>query len=233
MGKRAIIITCEHAGNYVPKEFALLFLGHEEVLESHRGWDPGAMQLAKAMAKNFSTKLHYCKVTRLLVEVNRSIGHEQLFSEFTKKVDPHVKQLLLDKYYKPYRQEVQDKIEELVSDGHQVIHISMHTFTPVLNGIERTVDIGILFDDNRREELVFSDAWKEQLQLTLPDLTIMHNCPYHGADDGFTTYLRTKFTASQYLGLEIEVNQKLIDTPIYKEIGKALSFTLPEGQVCN
>ena len=35
------------------------------------------------------------------------------------------------------------------------------------------------------------------------------NQPYKGSSDGLTTYLRNKFETSQYLGIELEVNQHL------------------------
>lgn len=225
MGARRIIITCEHADNYVPKEFKLLFAGHENALESHLGWDPGAFTVAKLMVKDLKCLFYSQKISRLLVEVNRSLDHPHLFSRYVQKLDPSIKSMLLEKYYHSYRNNVENKISSLIDEGFEVVHISVHSFTPVLNGLERKVELGLLFDDNREEELAFNKQWQDILQGMMPEYTIMHNLPYHGADDGFTTYLRNKYT-SHYLGIEIEISQKYVDTPQLKEIAKGLTNSL-------
>ena len=42
------IITCEHAGNEVPARYRDLLRGSEALLQTHRGWDPGALSVASA-----------------------------------------------------------------------------------------------------------------------------------------------------------------------------------------
>jgi predicted N-formylglutamate amidohydrolase len=42
-----------------------------------------------------------------------------------------------------------------------------------------------------------------------PQLKIRSNYPYLGNADGFTTYLRKRFQKN-YLGIELEINQKLL-----------------------
>lgn len=226
MRGRKILITCEHAGNYVPKDYKFMFAGAEEVLESHRGWDPGAIGIAKYLARQLEAPLFFQKVSRLLIEMNRSIGNKELYSEFTQNIDKTVKGYLLEKFYNPYREEVEKKIADSVRAGEAVLHISVHTFTPVLNGIVRAVDLGILFDDACEEEKQFCESWKAHLDDILPEHVTMLNCPYNGADDGFTTYLRTRFSGKEYLGIEIEINQKYIDTPDLSKIKEALAQSL-------
>lgn len=226
MDRRKIIITCEHASHYIPKVYSHLFTGAEDIVKTHRGWDPGAFTIAKFLVKHLEAPLFIHKPNRLLIEVNRSLDHNQLFSEFTNKLTDRVKNELITTYYRPYRDEVEAKISMLVGEGYEVLHLSIHSFTPVMNGIERSVDVGILFDEGRTSELGFSSTWKTLLQEALPELTVMFNCPYQGADDGFTTYLRTKFADHQYMGIELEVNQKYLETPVFKEIEKALVGSL-------
>ncbi|MDX1591968.1 MAG: N-formylglutamate amidohydrolase [Balneolaceae bacterium] len=78
----SLIITCEHAGNHVPDHYRNLFTGHEEILDTHRGWDPGALKLAKMISKELKAPLYSCNHSRLLIEPNRSETHPSLFSEF-------------------------------------------------------------------------------------------------------------------------------------------------------
>ncbi|HZI25413.1 MAG TPA: N-formylglutamate amidohydrolase, partial [Chryseolinea sp.] len=103
-----------------------------------------------------------------------------------------------------------------------------HTFTPVLNNQIRTVDIGILFDPNRKAESEFCRKLFDGLEQSLPYLSIKLNEPYKGTDDGFTTYLRTKFYDDEYLGIEIEVNQKYLGTEKWEMIAIGLKEILFE-----
>ncbi len=218
-----LIITCEHGGNRVPPEYASLFAGEEALLDSHRGWDPGALDMARYIAEACHAPLHDQQVTRLLVEMNRSLESDQLFSSFTEKLSVTEKQHLLDTYYFPYRRPVEETIQFMAKP---VLHVSMHTFTPVWQGVPRGVDVGILVDDQRDPEWAIGEKWKALLMNHLPDMSIRINEPYHGADDGFTTALRKKFPGHAYLGIEIEVNQKFINTPAQAFIQSTLAGTL-------
>ena len=62
-----LLVTCEHGGNRVPKRYRRLFAGWESVLASHRGYDPGALTLARELARAFDAPLVASTVTRLLV----------------------------------------------------------------------------------------------------------------------------------------------------------------------
>ncbi|HNP18918.1 MAG TPA: N-formylglutamate amidohydrolase [Fulvivirga sp.] len=226
MGGRKIIISCEHAGKYIPNAYLKFFEGKDDVLNSHRGWDVGTLEIGKYVARILEAPFFFQKASRLLIEANRSLDNSELFSEFTAPLSDKDKEHLIATYYRPYRNEVEKEIELAISKGETVIHISVHSFTPVLNGVERSVDVGILFDEKRELEQQFSIKWKEQLSTELPDLLVMLNLPYNGADDGFTTYLRTRFEAEKYLGIELEINQKYAGTPVLEKIKKVLVSTL-------
>jgi predicted N-formylglutamate amidohydrolase len=95
-----------------------------------------------------------------------------------------------------------------VNEGLPVVHLSVHSFTPELDGEIRDADIGLLYDPCRIWETSFCHAWRSEILRLAPQLRVRMNYPYQGADDGFTTYLRTKFADAQYAGIELEVNQQ-------------------------
>lgn len=221
--KTSVIVSCEHAGNYVPEEYATLFRGKEQILESHRGWDPGSWEVAKYIATSLGVPFFGCFISRLLIETNRSLYHPQLFSEFTSQLDEDEKSKLLDNVYFPYRMEVEDAIK---ASDKPVLHLSVHSFTPVLFNNVRPVEIGILFDPDRHEELNFCEHWKPTLEQWLPDFRIKMNEPYKGTDDGFTSYLRSQFSDDAYRGVEIEINQKFLGATAWNKIQTALAKSL-------
>lgn len=191
----------------MPPAYEALFNGQEDILQTHRGYDIGALDLYQSL-RPVADVGFYSETTRLLVELNRSIGHPKLFSEFSSMLPEKDRQRLLRQHYLPYREEVEQMVQDFVSAGRQVLHLSVHTFTPVLDGEERQADIGLLYDPKRKQERAFSREWKAALLRQDKKLLVRFNYPYLGIADGLTSYMRRKFTADQYVGIELEVNQK-------------------------
>lgn len=202
------LLTCEHGGNRIPACYRGLFAGCEPLLASHRGWDPGALVLARDFASALRAKLFHSTTSRLLVELNRSMGHPQLFSAPVRGLPRRAREELVERFYRPYRDRVEARIAAEASRGELVVHLSCHSFTPVLDGVERNADIGLLFDPRHSLETQVCAAWQQQLRASDASLVVRRNYPYRGTNDGFTTYLRRRFDERNYLGIELEVNQK-------------------------
>jgi len=213
------VITCEHAGNDVPERYAHFFTSASNELQSHLGWDPGAREIATFLSQHLRAPFYKCESTRLLVEPNRSLHNDGLFSKFVQQLSPAERTEVLNQYYFPHRSAVEDWVRV---SGKPILHISVHTFTPVFNDVVRDVDIGLLFDPARKSETKFCAAWCKALEQTTPELRIRFNEPYKGTDDGFTTYLRTKFSDIDYLGIEIEISQRFVGTPALTDVMLAL-----------
>ncbi|GGW69451.1 putative N-formylglutamate amidohydrolase [Winogradskyella epiphytica] len=200
-----LVLTCEHAGNNIPKNYEKYFK-NKSVLETHRAYDLGALDLFNYL-KPLSNSSFYSTTSRLLVELNRSIHHNNLFSEFTKELSKIEKDQILKTHYTPYRSKVENSIRDYIERGNTVLHLSIHSFTPQLNGNLRNCDFGLLYDSSRKPERQYCKDLKSRLLRYNPSLNVRFNYPYLGKADGFTTYLRKQFP-TQYLGIEIEVNQK-------------------------
>ena len=106
-----------------------------------------------------------------------------------------------------YRNEVESTIRKFIESKQIVLHVSVHSFTPNLNGEERQCDIGLLYDSRKPEEKEFCKRLKYELSQIDNSLNVRFNYPYLGKADGFTTYLRKQFP-KHYLGVELEINQK-------------------------
>lgn len=224
-----LILTCEHAFNTIPQEYQDLFSNAQEILESHRGYDPGALDLFNEL-KDLADFSFFQETGRLLVEVNRSKGHSNLFSEFTKNLSKTSKTKLLDEYYFPYRNSVEKQISSLIQKGEKLVHFSVHTFTPNLYEEIRNTDIGLLYDPSRSGEKKFCINFKRNLKDQDPELKIRFNYPYLGKADGFTTYLRKRFPEN-YMGIELEINQKFVNnntmnSRLKKQVFSALKSSL-------
>ncbi|MFD2515701.1 N-formylglutamate amidohydrolase [Pontibacter locisalis] len=202
-----LLLTCEHGGNNIPKAYQTYFQGHRDVLNSHEGYDIGALDLFNEL-EDVGDVCFYSETSRLLVELNRSLHHKKLFSDFTKNLADKEKNEILKHYYYPYRNKVEQMVHDLVMAGRRVLHISVHSFTPILNGEERKADIGLLYDPKRKGEQAISREWREEMLRLDSNLLIRNNYPYLGIADGLPTYLRKIFNEKEYIGVELEVNQK-------------------------
>ena len=224
-----LILSGEHCGNVIPKKYTQYFQKEPEILSSHRGYDIGSFDLFKFLLPLASFS-HYNLTSRLLIEVNRSVHHKDLYSEFSKNLSEDEKNELLRNVYHNYRDCLEKQIKTYLDKGEFVLHLSVHSFTPVLNNIRRKCDLGLLFDPSRVIEKQFCTEFKRNLSVENPSLIIRHNYPYLGKADGFTTYLRKQFKKN-YAGIELEVNQNFakndhIDQKLKTSIFNGLSKTL-------
>jgi predicted N-formylglutamate amidohydrolase len=152
--------------------------------------------------------LYGATVSRLLIDLNRSPGHPRLFSPRVARLDSDEKRRIVERYYLPHRNRVEEQIRYRIENGETVFHLAVHSFVPRLNGAARRTDIGLLYDPARRGERRLCERWKEALREEAPVLCVRRNDPYRGTADGLTTFLRRRFAARHYCGVEIEVNQK-------------------------
>lgn len=205
---KKVILSCEHAGNAIPAQYLPLFGKNKKVLETHRGYDLGAADLFEHLV-DLSDFHDRNNISRLLIDLNRSPHHRSLFSEFSRELPESEKSGLIADPYTKYRMEIEKRIGQFLDKGHEVVHFSIHSFTPVLNGKERNADIAFLYDPSRQTEAIVSRELSRYISSEEPGLRMRLNYPYRGVADGLTKYLRQKFTEN-YMGIEVEVNQKFV-----------------------
>lgn len=206
MKHTSVIITCDHAGNRVPESLRDFFYDMA-ILSTHRAYDIGALKMARIVAKKLYAPLLYTTVTRLVVDCNRSIGSDELFSEFIKSSNIFFKNEILKRYYITYRSKIEKAVNSILQSSDEVFHISVHSFTPQLQGFARYTDIGLLYDQSRPKEALLCNRIKKALMDVYP-LRVAFNYPFRGCGDGVTVWLRKQFGDS-YCGIELEANQQI------------------------
>jgi predicted N-formylglutamate amidohydrolase len=228
-----MILTCEHAVGTVPEEYTELFAGAPHVLETHRGHDIGARSVCRCL-EDLAEAAFYGGCSRLLIDLNRSLHHPRLFSAFSNDLSRDEKERIVADWYRPFRQAVRQSIKENQGRYGEVLHLSVHSFTPVLGDAVRTNDIGILYNPGRRREKELARRLAAALLLLNPQLKIRMNSPYRGVADGHTTALRRSFAETTYLGIELEINQRLLEDERGRAtVGRLLFLALPEAAVGN
>jgi len=215
--KAKFIITCEHGGNNVPDELAKYFSKAGKILDTHRGYDIGALDLARNLSSGLRSPFFYSETTRLVADLNRSTFSKNLFSEFTSVLNKEEKDRILEKYYFPYRNTVESEIIRLAQE-QRVIHIAVHSFTSVMNDQVRNADIGLLYDPKRKPEKTFCSVWKQKLDKETSSFKTRMNYPYRGISDCLPLKLKRILPPEKYTGIELEINNKVFGNPILNQV---------------
>jgi predicted N-formylglutamate amidohydrolase len=203
------VVTCEHGGNWIPVAHAGLFRSWQRVLATHRGYDLGAIAMARDLAGALQAPLVVSTVSRLVIDLNRSLSNPHVWSTATAALPDAARQRIIDRHYLPYRRRVEALVDGAIRAGRRVIHLSSHSFTPKLHGKVRTADVGLLYDPARRGEVALAARWKSAFAERNPGLRVRRNYPYAGKNDGFTAALRRRYPPTRYIGMEIELNQAI------------------------
>jgi len=205
----AFIITCEHGGNRIPAAYRTLFRGQKPLLDSHRGYDAGALAVARSLAHALDAPMLVSTTSRLLIDLNRPAGHPHLFSAITRNLPTALRAKIAGQYHEPYWSALEQFVRQSMASGRRTIHVASHSFTPELNGQARCADIGLLYDPGRTAETDLCARWKAALVECDSELRVRRNYPYRGKAAGLTAWMRRCFPADAYVGVELEVNQRL------------------------
>ena len=220
-----LMLTCEHASNKLPAAFKKFVPA--DVQKTHRAYDIGAREVFRKLVK-FAKPEFSCegKFSRLFADLNRSITNKAVFSEYYGELEASDKAVKCSTstaekmraqaiaYWKEYREKIEKFVAKNIGPlrqtqrpGATIVHLGIHSFTPVLNGMVRNADIGILYDPARPLERKYAQVIKAEILRLYPKMRVRFNYPYKGSSDGLTTALRKKF-GPRYVGIEIEMNQK-------------------------
>ena len=150
MKKPALILSCEHASCYIPKNL-------EDLLPlpspgSFALCDLYAAELTQSIAKTLKCDYLLGNISRFVVDLNKKHELDHCISAQLKPLlSSTQKQQLLEEYYFNYRQAIKALIEQHIQAQKQVLHLSIHSFNPKeSNGLEHNAAMGILYDSKNK-----------------------------------------------------------------------------------
>lgn len=220
------VISCEHATCSIPVQWSRYF-ADTPMLRSHLGWDPGAAGVARAFAQHLNAPLHLATASRLLADCNRSTQHPHVLGAPLRALPRWQRTAILDTWHSPYQTAIRQSVADALLHTTRVLHLSCHSFTPVLDGRTRNADVGLLYDPANEGEASFAIGW--QATLLKHGLRVRRNYPYRGTSDGLTRMLRRVF-GSAYLGIELELNQALLQGETFPpDVVASLLESLPKA----
>jgi len=208
-----VLLVCDHASNLIPPAFADLGLD-ETHLWRHIAYDIGVAEVTRQLSRRIGVTAILCGFSRLVIDPNREPDAPSSIPDFVDGVSvPGNRDLSeaerrdrIEGYFKPYHRAIADRLALMMARGPAPAVVSIHSFTPVMDGVERPWQVSALWDRDPRLPLPFM-ATLRSLGFTVGD-----NEPYSGRD--FHGYTMQRHADSQGLAnLLIEIRQDLIDTP--------------------
>ncbi|WP_458880124.1 N-formylglutamate amidohydrolase [Arenibacterium sp. CAU 1754] len=207
--KAPALVLCEHASCDFSREFGNLGLS-SDVMRSHVAWDPGALDLARHIARGLGAPLVAGAVSRLVYDCNRPPEAPDAIPAKSEIYDIPGNLDLTDVererrealIYRPFCAAVDRAIET----ARPAALITVHSFTPVYFGTRRDLDIGVLHDtDTRLADEVLN-------ALSGSDRIVRRNQPY-GPEDGVTHSLKKHAQSRGLLNVMLEVRNDLLADP--------------------
>lgn len=210
-GRASAVLVCDHASNAIPQSLNNLGLGPAE-LAQHIAWDVGAAEITRLLSKRFDAPAVLSGFSRLLIDHNRAPGDPQSIQEVSDGIVIPGNQNLsdaeaewrLETFFWPYHHVITNTLAHLWRHGRAPALISIHSFTPQLNGgPPRPWHIGILWNRDPR----MAGPIMERLK-TYPDICVGDNEPYSGREVGYT--METHAGAAGLPHVEFEFRHDLI-----------------------
>jgi predicted N-formylglutamate amidohydrolase len=180
-GGSPFVLVCDHASNFIPAQYGDMGLTAAE-RASHIAWDPGALEVSRALSARLDAPLVASRISRLVIDANRHIDSPALFwtlSEATRiaaneNLSAGERQHRIEAYYRPYHAAIEQVLNARQKAGRETILVCIHSFTPVFLGVARPWEIGLI---HGRDE-TFTRALRAALAAAAPSLTIGWNEPY-------------------------------------------------------
>ena len=210
----SVVLVCEHASNFVPSRLRGQHAS-DEVLQSHAGWDLGALEVATRLSLKLNAPLVAATMSRLVYDLNRPPESPDAIRTISEvhDVPGNVGLSSAERaqraaaFHNPFHETLADVLRIQQGRISEPVLVTIHTFAPIYFGKIRATQIGILHDVDRR----FADAMLYAAPL-LTNLRVARNEPY-AASDGVTHTLRKHALPNGLLNVVIEIRNDLVETP--------------------
>jgi len=191
----AFLFSCENATCAVPEAYREIFRGHEDVLTSAEGWEPGVLNLAQGFAMKFRTPLVHGDVTRLLIDFEKD-GDER-WSRFSLPLPEATRVKLADRHERPFRAALNQRIAEDLRRHDALLHVMLHT-DPTTDGL-------VLLETPEGAALgeKFASAWRQRLVAANLDVRQVGGV----ASSPLGRTLSAAFPVDSYAQLRVSISQ--------------------------
>jgi predicted N-formylglutamate amidohydrolase len=205
------LLIGDHAGSAIPATLGDLGLAPVDRAR-HIAVDIGVFGLGHALARLLDAPFLHQAYSRLVIDCNRDPARADAIPEVSDRtrvpgnadLDEAARAARRAAIHAPYHAAISAMLDARAAAGRQSILLSLHSFTPVMDGIARPWDVGVL---HWRGQAGFAHALRDAL--AAPDTAVVgDNVPYAMDETDYTVPLHAFTRGLAYA--EIEVRQDLI-----------------------
>ena len=203
------MLSCEHASWTLPPG---VDLGVPlDVLRSQASWDHGALEIATQLSEAVGLPVHAGAFSRMFVDLNRGPEHPNVIPQVSygaavpgnAALTPGDRAARIAMFHAPYWDAVRRDVTARIHDRGSVLHFCSHTFDPSLDPVQRTYDVGVLYDPGHALEAELSE--RLMFQFRRAGFDVRANQPYAGTNAAICTSLRHELGAP-YAGIQFETS---------------------------
>lgn len=210
-GASSFLLIGDHAGNRIPAVLGSMGMSDAD-LQRHIAWDIGIAGLGKALADKLDVVFVSQTYSRLVIDCNRSPAAPDAIPPVSDGTIIPANSALTSAerrrreaaIHRPYQQAIAEQLVRRDAAGGQTILVSLHSFTPSMQGYDRPWHIGILHGGG---DATFAKALLQSLA-ERDDLVVGDNEPYAMDSIDYTIPRHAFADARRYV--EIEVRQDLL-----------------------
>ncbi len=208
---KGLVLLADHARRELPQEYGDLGLPAAE-FGRHIAYDIGVEAVTRELAALTGAPAVLAGFSRLLIDPNRGEDDPTLIRQlYDGTIVPgnyplaeEERERRLENFYRPYHDAVAAMIASVAeAAGQAPLILSVHSFTPVMQGRIRPWHVGILWDKDGRAPRPLIEALAADGSLVVGD-----NEPYDGALRGDTMFKHA--TANGLAHALVEIRQDLI-----------------------
>lgn len=210
-GTSPFLLIGDHAGWAIPQSLGDLGLGAAD-RERHIALDIGVLGLGQAMSAALDAPFVHQAYSRLVVDCNRDPARADTMPAISdgtvipgnQSLDAGARQARIAAIHQPYHAALARILDARQAAGQPTILLSLHSFTPVMDGIHRPWHVGVLYWAGQSAfALALRDALASDRSITVGD-----NVPYTMDETDYTVPLHAFARSIPYA--EIELRQDLI-----------------------
>ena len=204
------LLVCDHAGRLTPEAFGDMGLVAAE-WNRHIAYDIGAAGLSARLAEALGGAcVIEQRYSRLVIDCNRAPGRSDAIVALAdgsevpanRNLSLEARQARVEAIHTPYHATIAAELDSRAARGVPTSLILIHSFTPMMGGVARPWQVGVLHQGNRLSLAAL--AWLQAHE----DLTVGDNQPYAMDDIDYTAPFHAGGRSLEYL--ELETRQDMI-----------------------
>ncbi|MGD8325638.1 MAG: N-formylglutamate amidohydrolase [Sphingomonadales bacterium] len=200
-----ILLIADHASSEIPQDYDQLGL-EPAWITNHIAYDIGTKDLCISLQKAFEARAVMAGFSRLLVDPNRPLDHETLIPQLSDNIfipgnadiSEEERGKRIAKFHTPYHEAIAAEVARIQAGGQKPIIVSIHSFTPIMNGQQRPWHAAVLWNHYDKLAHAVADALEAR-----GDVVVGRNVPYSGKILNYTMDRHAEAHDIPYVTLEI------------------------------